>query len=129
MTLPANLVERRLHVDRAAIRLYAEASGDYNPIHLDPEFAIRTPMGGVIAHGLLSMSLIWQSLAATFGTERMAGVALDVRFVKPVREDVRVSASGARVGETATYDVWVRAELDDGPETVISGTATLGEHL
>jgi 3-hydroxybutyryl-CoA dehydratase len=127
MTLPAHLVEHRLFVDRAAIRLYAEASNDYNPIHLDPEFAARTPMGGVIAHGLLSMSLIWQSLAATFGTERMIGIALDVRFVKPVREDVWVSASGTRVGDTATYHVWVMAELEGAPETVISGTATLGE--
>ena len=127
MTLPQHLVERRLRVDRAAIRLYAEASNDYNPIHLDPEFAARTPMGGVIAHGLLSMSLIWQSLAATFGTERMAGIALDVRFVKPVREDVWVSSGGTRIGDTAAYDVWVKAELDGGPETVIAGTATLGE--
>jgi 3-hydroxybutyryl-CoA dehydratase len=127
MTFPPHLVERRLRVDRAAIRLYAEASNDYNPIHLDPEFAARTPMGGVIAHGLLSMSLIWQSLAATFGTERVAGIALEVRFIKPVREDIWVSSGGTRVGDTAAYDVWVKAELDGGLDTVIAGTATMGE--
>jgi len=127
MTLPLTLVETRLRVDRAAIRRYADATADYNPIHLDPAFAARTPMGGVIAHGMLSLSLIWQSLEATFGTERMAGIELDVRFVKPVREDVWVSAAGRRLGETATYEVWVRLERDGEPETVISGTATLGE--
>jgi 3-hydroxybutyryl-CoA dehydratase len=127
MMLPLHLAESRLLVDRAAIRRYADVSHDYNPIHLDPEFAARTPMGGVIAHGMLSLSLIWQSLEATFGTERMAGIELDVRFVRPVREDVWVSASGTRVGDTAAYEVWVRVERDGEPETVISGTATLGD--
>jgi 3-hydroxybutyryl-CoA dehydratase len=125
--LPDALIEKRLLVDRAAIRRYADVTRDYNPIHLDPEFAARTPMGGVIAHGMLSLSLIWQSLAATFGTERMAGIELDVRFVRPVREDVWVSAAGARIGATATYEVWVRAELERGAKTVIAGTATLGD--
>ena len=126
--LPPRLIESRLLVDRAAIRRYADVTQDFNPIHLDPEFAARTPMGGVIAHGMLSLSLIWQSLQATFGTAQMAGITLDVRFIRPVREDDRVSATGARIGETTTYDVWVRVERDVGaPETVISGTATLGD--
>jgi 3-hydroxybutyryl-CoA dehydratase len=78
--LPPRLVESRLLVDRAAIRRYADVTQDFNPIHLDPEFAARTPMGGVIAHGMLSLSLIWQSLQATFGTAQMDGITLDVRF-------------------------------------------------
>ena len=125
--LPSRLIESRFLVDRAAIRRYADVTQDFNPIHLDPEFAARTPMGGVIAHGMLSLSLIWQSLQATFGIERMGGIALDVRFIRPVREDDWVSAAGTRVGETATYEVWVQAERDGAAETVISGTATLGD--
>jgi 3-hydroxybutyryl-CoA dehydratase len=129
MMLPSQLIDTGFHVDRAAIRRYADLSHDYNPIHLDPDFAARTPMGGVIAHGMLSMSLIWQSLAATFGSERMAGIELDVRFVKPVREGSWITAGGSRVADEAKYDVWVRAELDSGAETVIAGTATLGKKL
>ena len=94
MSLPPNLIERRFHVTRAAIRRYADASQDYNPIHLDPEFAAKTPMGGIIAHGMLSLSLVWQSLAKTFGVDRIAGVTLDIRFVRPVREDDWVIAGG-----------------------------------
>jgi len=124
--LPPHLKERRFLVDRAAIRRYADLTHDYNPIHLDPAFAARTPMGGVIAHGMLSMSLIWQALAATFGPDAMAGLELDVRFAKPVREDTWVTAGGTRIGEEAKYEVWVRAEQNAGADTVIAGTVTLG---
>jgi 3-hydroxybutyryl-CoA dehydratase len=127
MTLPPQLIERRLHVTRDAIRRYADASHDYNPIHLDPEFAAATPMGGVIAHGMLSLSLVWQSLASTFGLERIAGITLKVRFVRPVREGDWVIAGGARGEEAGTYEVWVRAEQDARSETVIAGTAALAE--
>jgi acyl dehydratase len=122
---PAQLTERRMRVDRSAIRRYAEITQDFNPIHLDPEFAAKTPMGGIIAHGMLSLSLLWQSLHATFGDERLAGAALDIRFVKPVREDDWVTAGGERAAGDPAYAVWVRAEGRDGrSEIVISGTVT-----
>lgn len=124
---PPHLAERRLHVTRDAIRRYADITHDYNPIHLDPEFAARTPMGGVIAHGMLSLSLVWQALAATFGAERMSGVVLQIRFVRPVREGDWVLAGGALGDEPGTYEVWVRAESESRTETVIAGTAVLAE--
>lgn len=125
--LPSALIERRFLVDRVAIRRYADVTQDYNPIHLDPEFAAQTPMGGVIAHGMLSLSLLWQSLAATFGLERMTGIALEVRFVRPVREDDWVVAGGNRADRSNRYDVWVRAEGRARSETVIAGTASMRE--
>jgi 3-hydroxybutyryl-CoA dehydratase len=126
MMFPPQLIERNLKVDRTAIRLYADITQDYNPIHLDPDFAAKTPMGGIIAHGMLSLSLVWQSLAATFGQQRMADVALNIRFTRPVRENDMVVAGGARIGEQACYNVWVRAEGQGRSETVIAGTATFG---
>jgi acyl dehydratase len=123
MMLPQQLIERRMQVDRAAIRRYADITQDYNPLHLDPEFAARTAMGGIIAHGTLSLSVLWQSLAATFRPERMADVAMDIRFVRPVRENDWVVAGGAR-GAVADYDVWVRAEGNDRSEIVVAGTVT-----
>lgn len=114
-----------MQVDRAAIRQYADVTGDYNPIHLDPEFAAKTPMSGVIAHGMLSLNLLWQSLQATFGTDRMAGTTLDIRFTKPVREDEWITAGGQRSESGSGYQVWVRAEGNNRSEIVISGTVTL----
>jgi 3-hydroxybutyryl-CoA dehydratase len=122
---PDHLIERRMQVDRAAIKRYADLTNDHNPIHLDPEFAANTPMGGVIAHGMLSLSLLWQSLQATFGTNRMSGTALDIRFVRPVREGDWVTAGGQRADDGAGYQIWVRAESEKGSELVISGTVTI----
>jgi 3-hydroxybutyryl-CoA dehydratase len=110
-----------LHVDRQAILSYARITGDFNPIHVDPEFAEKTPLGGVIAHGTLSLNLIWQSLAATFGSEALRGAAIDVRFTKPVRLGDTVEAGGRRSADVpGRCDVWVRNQ--EGTN-VIEGTA------
>lgn len=111
-------------IDRPAIRLYAEITDDFNPIHVDPDFAATTPMRGIIAHGMLSLNLIWQSLRATYGPGAAQGARLEVRFVRPVRENDTVSAGG-RIKDAGAglYDVVV--ENQNG-EPVITGTLTLG---
>jgi acyl dehydratase len=112
-----------LKVDRQVILAYAQITGDFNPIHVDPEFAASTPLGGVIAHGTLSLNLIWQSLAASFGSEAMRGAAIDIRFTKPVRDGDTVEAGGRRSADApGRFDVWVRNQ--DGID-VIEGTMTL----
>ncbi len=112
-----------LHVQRETILAYAEITGDYNPIHVDPEFAAATPMGGVIAHGTMSLNLLWQSIAATLGEDALHRTNLDIRFVRPVRIGDTVEAGGVRLPERVdTWEVWVR---NAAGEPVISGTATL----
>ncbi len=122
--LPHELEAVSKRVTREAIRLYAEITADDNPIHLDPDFAAKTEMGGIIAHGMLSLNLVWQALARTLGNAAIAGTELDVRFTKPVRENDRVTARGRlRPGEDGVYDVWVENEAG---EVVIRGTARPG---
>jgi acyl dehydratase len=48
--------EKLIHVSEERIRLFAEASDDFNPVHLDEAFAAKTAYRGRIAHGLLSAS-------------------------------------------------------------------------
>lgn len=112
-------------IDRATIRRYAKVTDDFNPIHLDPEFAARTPMGGIIAHGMLSLNLIWQSLRKTYGPGAAEGACLDVRFIHPVREDDTVRAGGrAKPDAAGVYDVTVENQKG---VIVISGTLTLNK--
>jgi len=111
-----------LDVDLPAIQAYADITGDYNPIHVDPAFAATTPMGGVIAHGTMSLNLVWQSIQATFGAEAAAEAAIDVRFAKPVRIGDRVEAGGTETDTPGRFEVWVRNQ--DGV-AVIEGTATV----
>lgn len=119
----SDLVTVSKRIDRAAILLYAEITDDFNPIHVDADFAATTPMGGIIAHGMLSLNLIWQALAATHGRTAAEGARLDVRFVRPVREDDVVCASGRRRPDSSnTYDVTVANQKG---EPVIAGTLSL----
>ncbi len=51
-------------VEQSAIESFAEATGDHNWIHVDPERAAQGPFGTTVAHGYLSLSLL-PMLAAT----------------------------------------------------------------
>jgi acyl dehydratase len=84
-----------LTVDQARIDAFADATEDRQFIHVDPEAAARTPFGGTIAHGFLSLSLLSRmaadallvpdtlKMAVNYGFER-------VRFIAPVRAGKRV---------------------------------------
>ncbi len=118
--LPATLETSELVASADAIRAYAELTGDANPIHLDPAFAATTPMGGIIAHGTMSLSLIWEALSRTVGPQRIARTSLDVRFLAPVRVDERVTVGGTqRADEPGCFDVWARTAA----AVVIEGVA------
>ena len=121
--LPLDLQTASLTVDQTIIRAYADLTNDFNPIHLDPEFAAKTAMGGVIAHGTMSVSLIWQALEKTLGGTCLPHIELDIRFIKPVRLGDKLLAGGQlQQTDTRTYDIWVREERDE--ENRIIGTAT-----
>ena len=123
-TRPSELSVTTLTVTPAAIEAYAHLTQDFNPIHLDPVFAARTPMGGVIAHGTMSIGLIWRALQQSLSPEDFLRVRLDVRFVKPVRVQESLQGGGRlQNGEGSTYDVWVRGSAD-GVDRIV-GTASL----
>jgi 3-hydroxybutyryl-CoA dehydratase len=112
-----------LRVTAEAIAAYAELTQDFNPLHLDPAFAATTPMKGVIAHGTLSINLIWRSVAAAFGASALDGAELQIRFLRPVGIGETLVAGGRRSSESAAqYDVWVRGS-DEGDR--LAGTVTI----
>ncbi|HDS1766793.1 MaoC family dehydratase [Pseudomonas putida] len=84
-----------LKIDQQRINLFAEATGDFQFIHVDPEKAARTPYGGTIAHGFLTLSLIPKLiediLVLPQGLKMVVNYGLDsVRFIQPVKVDSRV---------------------------------------
>ena len=108
---------------QAMIDAYANASGDYNPIHIDEAFARSTPMGGTIAHGMLVLTLISEMMTAAFGAAWLTSGNLDVRFRAPARPGDRLTArarSGTQDGVHLKYAVEVVSQTD---EVLISGTA------
>lgn len=64
---------------------YAEASGDHNPIHLDPEVAKRAGLPGVILHGMCTMAVAGNAIIeGVLGGDSRGLKRLKVRFARPV---------------------------------------------
>jgi acyl dehydratase len=88
-------VSKWILVDQARIDAFAEVTEDPQFIHIDPEAAARTPFGGTIAHGFLTLSLL--SRMAADAMLRPEGVKMGVnygferaRFMAPVRSGKRI---------------------------------------
>ncbi len=87
-----------LTIDQARINLFAEATGDFQFIHVDPIKAAKTPFGSTIAHGLLSLALVPKLLENLLvvpeGLDRVVNYGLDnLRFLNPVKVGSRVRLS------------------------------------
>ena len=73
------------HITQEKINLYAEASGDFNPIHVDESFAAKTPLGGTIAHGMLNLAYVSEMMTSAFGQSWLSGGKLRAKFKEPAR--------------------------------------------
>ena len=67
------------------INAYVGTAEDYNPIHVDVEYAKTTPFKGTIAPGYQYMASISELMAREFGEGWYVGGTLDVRLIRPVR--------------------------------------------
>ena len=89
-----DLPEIKRSVIQENINLYAEASQDFNPIHIDEDFAKKAPLGGTIAHGMLILAYISQMMTAAFGQNWLSGGKLNIRFKAPARPGDTIIVSG-----------------------------------
>ena len=80
-----NLPEASRKVNQESVKLYAAAVRDFNPIHLDPEFARKAGLEGTIAHGMLVLAYMSSYMTDNFGTDWLEGGSLSVRFKAPAR--------------------------------------------
>jgi 3-hydroxybutyryl-CoA dehydratase len=81
-------------VTQEHINLYAEASGDFNPIHIDSEFARQTPLGGTIAHGMLILAYVSEFMTNSFGQAWLTGGSLSARFKAPAYPGDTITVNG-----------------------------------
>ena len=84
-----------IEVDQKAIDTFADVTGDRQFIHVDPEAAARTPFGGTIAHGFLTLSLLSRMAAGAILVPDTSRMVVNygfekVRFIAPVRSGKRV---------------------------------------
>ncbi|MBY0305557.1 MAG: MaoC family dehydratase [Sphingomonas sp.] len=84
-------------IDQSMIDRFADLTDDHQFIHVDTDRAAKTPMGGTIAHGFLTLSMLGG--LATVADIGMAGATMGfnygfnkIRFITPVRSGSRVRA-------------------------------------
>jgi acyl dehydratase len=114
-------------IQQIQLTRYAGASGDFNPIHQDEEFAKAAGMGGVFGHGMLTMGFVAQAVTdwAGAGTVRKLGVRFQglVRLGDVVTCKGRVLSKSSKNGaHLVELEVW--AENQKG-EKVVTGKATV----
>ena len=120
-----------LTVDQERINQFAEATGDHQYIHVDPERAAQTPFGTTIAHGFLTMSLM-----VVMGYE--AGLKLEntvmginygfdkLRFINPVKVNSKIRGRFKLIGAEQKkpnhyllkHEVTVEIEGEDKPALI-----------
>lgn len=119
-----------LEIDQQRINLFADATGDHQWIHVDPERAKDGPFGKCIAHGYLTLSLVNLFLPQIIDVQGIAmGVNVGcekVRFPAPVPVGSRVRGSGELVsveevkgGTQSVVRVTVEIEGQDKPACVV----------
>ena len=109
------------------VELFAEATGDRNPVHLDEEVAAKSQFGGRIAHGMLTAGLVSAAIASKLPGPGAIYLGQSLRFTRPVR-----------IGDTVTVKLEVleviaakrRVRLatictNQNGETVMDGEATV----
>jgi acyl dehydratase len=113
-------------VSQDQINAYADASGDHNPIHLDPEFAKSVGLPGTIAHGLLEMGILADAIAGWAGGSANL-LSLSCRFSKPLLPGDTIICSGTVVGvdDAGVATLEVSAASDRGDRVLTNGRATV----
>lgn len=120
------VAEKHVPVTEERIRRFAEASDDFNPVHMDEAFASKTAYRGRVAHGLLSASFG----SAVVGTILPGAGAIylgqTLAFHKPVRiGDVVVARVTVSTIDEVGARVTLRCEGFVGDDLIMDGEATV----
>jgi acyl dehydratase len=109
-------IELRVTPDKYVTVRYAGASGDFNPIHIDDEFAKEVGLPGRILHGLWTMAQVARAHTdALGGPEKLGSLSVQFRGMGVIGEEVLVQGS-------------VR-EVNDGVAIVDSEAEQLGKKI
>jgi acyl dehydratase len=105
--------------------MYAGASGDFNRIHFDHPFAIDVGLGGVLAHGMLTMGYAASCLTSMLGRREVR--ELRARFLAPVHVGDTVESTSTVRETLADGSVAVELEARVGTTVVLRGQAVARE--
>lgn len=100
-------------VTQEMIAQFASATGDHNPLHMDPATAAGGPFGTVVAHGMLTAGFVSAAIASELPGPGSVYLAQSLRFLRPVRpgDEIRIelevlSIAAARRRVTLATRAW-----------------------
>ena len=100
-------------ISEADIVNYAGIIGDFNPVHVNPEYAKTTMFGERIAHGMLTASFISTLVGCCIPGKNALYLSQEVKFVKPVK-----------IGDTITAVAEVVEKIDAKRRVIMTTTIT-----
>ena len=113
----APLPELKVTPDRFVTVRYAGASGDFNPIHIDEEFARSVGLPGRILHGLWSMAQVARAQTeAAGGPEQLKALSVQFRGMGALEQEVVVTSSVTAVQDGVAT---VEAEARQGDTRIV----------
>jgi 3-hydroxybutyryl-CoA dehydratase len=121
----APLYREAHRVDKYRAIFYAAASGDFNPIHIDPSVGEKAGFGGPILHGLCTAAWMVDSVTRHIGDPTKIKT-MGCRFSAPVRLGDTVTYEGVVLeseGDDTTYAV--TAKIQDGSEVLRKARVTV----
>lgn len=116
-----------VELNQMMLWMYAGASGDFNPIHVDKEFGEKVGLGGTIAHGLSSMGRMGKCITDWIGDPGMLR-RFKVRFSAPAKPGDTVTFHGKVIEKKEEEGrkiavLEVGAENQNGDEILTRGLA------
>lgn len=125
-----NLPSIKKVVTQAQINKYAEASGDFNPVHIDSEFASTTDFGGTIAHGMLILGFLSQMMTMAFKEMWINRGRMKIRFKSPVYPGDTITTYGkykeTKIDKEGTRLFYSIGCINQNNKDIITGEASIG---
>jgi acyl dehydratase len=123
MTFPTSLELRCGPITAVDLALYAAASGDLNPLHLDDAVARSAGFAQPVVHGMLTMAYVGRLFTQTFGSRAL--VTLNTRFIgAALRGDTLMLSAQIRESDDGTAHYSLRVMNQAGNE-IVSGSASV----
>jgi len=121
---PGETFELTVTPDRFTTVRYAGASGDFNPIHIDEEFARQVGLPGRILHGLWTMAQVARAHSeALGGPDKLARLSVQFRGMGVMESEITVTGTVREVdGDHALVD---SQAVQDGKRIIRNGEAEI----
>ena len=92
MIRPGDTFQYLFQFNQEDVIKFAEASGDFNPLHLDNDFAAQTIFGKTIIHGFLAGSVFSKVFGTIFPGQGTIYLKQDMSFLKPMFTEIQYTA-------------------------------------